>query len=105
MAAISACAQFIREVMARKKLTQLEVGQRLGHQRNGSVRGVIKALRPLPLDAIGDWANALRLSPEEARIFRRLALRSYGPPYVQGLVDEIDALTAKIEAYERDDAQ
>lgn len=76
--------------MERRGLTQLEVGRRLGHQRNGSVRGVIKGLRPLPLDALSDWERALDLSAEEARTFRRLALRSYAPPYVQVILDELD---------------
>lgn len=103
MAAVSACAQFIREVMARRGLKQLHVGQKLGHQRNGSVRGVVEGLRPLPLDAMEDWVRALELSTEEARVFRRLAIRSYAPQYVQDIVDELDSLRAKVEGFERGD--
>jgi len=97
MAAISACAQFIREVMDRKGLKQLTVAQVLGQTSNGAVRGVIKGLRPLPLEAVEAWVKALELSTEEARAFRRLAIRFYAPRYVQDLVDELDTSHEQLE--------
>ncbi len=103
MADWEACARFIRDVMERKKLKQLDVGRRLGHRRNGMVRSVSLAKRAMPLDDVEQWVKALELSEEDARAFRRLAIRSYAPEYVQQLVDKIDRLEAKVKAFEADD--
>lgn len=103
MATVSACAQFIREVMDRRGLKHLEVGRRLGHTRNGTVSGVIRGERPVPLEHLEEWVKALELVADEARTFRRLAIRSYAPKYVQDLVDELDTLKEKVERFERDE--
>jgi transcriptional regulator with XRE-family HTH domain len=92
------CARFVREVMTNRELTQLEVARRLGHDNNGLVAAVLGGKRPIPWDDLDRWAAALELSPEQTRLLKRYAIKSYGPACAVDFLDALDEAQARIGA-------
>lgn len=89
--------EMVAQAMKLRGLTQLEVGRRLGHQRNSLVGQVLHDQKTVPLGALDEWAKALEMDEAEKRTFIRAALMELGPPYMQELLREQDELRQELQ--------
>ena len=78
-------------------LSGAEIARRMGHASNGLVSQIIRGERPIPLDKLDAWTNALGLEGDDAAEFRRLALAAQAP----ALAAEMGSLRARLEVMDR----
>jgi transcriptional regulator with XRE-family HTH domain len=93
--------RFIADQMAARGLKQESLAERLGTSQ-GYVSNVLNGVRPVALDDIERWADALELSPEARSLFQRYCIRSYGPPCANECVDALDNARAELAALGRE---
>lgn len=55
-------------------------------------------VRPPPMDRLDLWIELLRLGPDDAETFRRLALQAHAPDKVMAQIKELEATIAKLKS-------
>lgn len=84
-------------LLRRADMSALRYAKALGHTGNGAVSAVLKGERPVPLDSLDTWLDALPgiTPPERERLFYQ-ALQDYGAAPVQALVREVHELRREL---------
>jgi hypothetical protein len=97
---LQVCPRFIRQMME-GRIVQTELARRLDRTQ-GYVSKVLAGVQPVPLDEVETWAAALELTADQAALFARYAIRSYGAPCANDLVDALDDAKARMDALDRE---